>query len=72
MTIISDINLRAFTAWSGAVDTQDTIINEGKEEAFNDLIEELYPEGLTDTALNDLLWFDSDFIFESLGIEEEE
>jgi hypothetical protein len=42
------------------------------EQDFENLIEELYPDGLTDTALNDLLWFDSEFIFESLGINEEE
>ena len=36
------------------------------------LIDELYPEGLTDTELNDLLWFDADWILENLGIKEEE
>lgn len=47
------------------------IEEEGKEEEFNQLIEELYPDGLTDTELNDLLWFDDKWIYETLGIEEE-
>ena len=70
MKIINDsLDLRDFKAWSGAVETQEKIIEEGKAQEFNDLIEELYPEGLTDTHLNDILWFEEDYIFEQLGIE---
>ena len=72
MKINSDINLRKFQAWSGAVETKDRIIEEGKDEAFEQMIDELYPDGMTDTELNDLLWFDEEFIFESLGMEIEE
>lgn len=72
MKIINDdLKLRDFPAWSGAKDTKERIIEEGKEEAFEDMINELYPDGLTDTQLNDLLWFEEDFIFESLGIDTE-
>ena len=70
MKVYNDnLSLRNFDAWSGAVDTKETIINEGKVEQFDNLIEELYPDGLTDTQLNDLLWFEEDWIFEMLGIE---
>jgi hypothetical protein len=31
----------------------------------------LYPEGMDETAVNDLLWFDFDWIKNLLGIEEE-
>lgn len=72
MILTTETNLRNFNAWSGAVDTKETIINEGKEEDFNYLIDELYPEGLTETQLNDLLWFEEDFLFENLGIEVED
>lgn len=60
-----------FNAWSGAVETQERIINEGKAEDFDYLIEELYPDGLSETQLNDLLWFEEDWIFEQLGISED-
>lgn len=66
------MSLRDFEAWSGAVDTKETIINEGKAEQFDSLIEDLYPDGLTDTQLNDFLWFEEDWIFETLGIEVED
>ena len=72
MIIKTETNLRNFKAWSGAIDTKKIILVAGLEEEFEMLIDELYPEGLTDTELNDILWFDSDWILENLGIKEEE
>ena len=68
----NNLSLRDFNAWSGAKDTKETIINEGKEDEFDTLIEELYPEGIDQTHLNDLLWFETEFLFENLGIEIED
>lgn len=61
-----------YTPWSGAIDTYNTIVEAGKEEEFESLIEELYPDGIEEVALNDILWFESDFILESLGLSEED
>jgi hypothetical protein len=61
-----------FDAWSGAVETKERIINEGKADDFDNLIEELYPNGLSETQLNDILWFEEEWIYESLGIEDED
>lgn len=72
MKIISEISISDFESWSGAKDTQRRIIEEDKENEFDNLIEELYPDGLTDTQLNNILWFESEWVFESLGISEEE
>ena len=72
MKIISEVSISNFESWSGAKETQKTIIENDKENEFDFLIEELYPDGLTDTQLNDILWFESDWVFENLGIEEEE
>ena len=73
MRVYNDnLTLVNFDAWSGAVETKETIISEGKAEQFNNLIEEIYPDGLTETTLNDLLWFEDEWIFEMLGIETEE
>ena len=72
MKIISEKNLRDFNAWYGAIETKNLILDAGLEEEFEDLIEEIYPDGLTDTQLNDILWFDGSWILETLGIEEEE
>lgn len=67
-----DFNDIRRTAWSGARDTVERIEDEGKGNEFMSLIEELYPEGIDRTALNDLLWFDDEWIFECLGIKDEE
>ena len=72
MKLHKETNLLRFDAWSGAKDTKATIIENNKSNEFDYLIEELYPDGLSETALNDLLWFDDAFIFEALGIKEEE
>ena len=68
MTIKSEISLENFKAWSGAVSTLNRIINEGKCSQLEFMLEELYPDGMTDTQLNDLLWHDSDTVFEWLDI----
>ena len=55
-----------------AVETQDTIINAGKADEFDAMIEELYPDGIGETELNDLLWFEDEWIYETLGISEDD
>lgn len=59
-------------SWSRAVDTLNTISNEGKEDDLMELLDELYPDGVDETELNDFLWFDDDYIFNELGIDLEE
>lgn len=72
MKIISEISISNFEAWSGAKYTQQRIIDENKESEFDIIIEELYPDGLTDGELNDLLWFEPETIYNWLGISDEE
>lgn len=35
------------------------------------VLEELYPEGIDKTALNDLLWFESETVYEWVGLRTE-
>ena len=72
MKITTELSIRDFNTWSGATNTKNIIINNDKAEEFDQLIDELYPEGIDSTQLNDLLWFDSEWIFETLGISEAE
>lgn len=69
MKIISETTLLNFEAWGGAINTKNIIIEADKDDLFDQTIEDIYPEGLTDTQLNDLLWFDADWIYEILGID---
>lgn len=71
-TFNENTTLINFDAWSGAVDTKERIMQEGKADEFDNLIEELYPDGLSETQLNDILWFEEDWIFEMLDISDEE
>ena len=72
MTITYELDLNRFEAWSGAKDTLDRIQREGKCAELENVLEELYPDGMTETELNDLLWFDSESVYEWLGIRSEE
>jgi len=56
--------------WSVALDTFATIMENGKLNELEQLLEELYPAPTDITQINDLLWFESAFIFGQLGIQE--
>ena len=70
MKITSEMSLKNFKAWSGAKDTLNKLIELDKCEDLEFILDDLYPNGLTDTQLNDILWFDDEWIYETLGIEE--
>ena len=72
MTITYELDLNSFQAWSGAKDTLERIQREGKCAELENVLEELYPDGMTETELNDLLWFDSESVYEWIGIRSEE
>ena len=72
MTITYELNLNSFEAWSGAKETLERIQREEKCSELENILEELYPDGMTETELNDLLWFDSESVYEWLGIRSEE
>ena len=71
MTITYELDLERFEAWSGAKETLERVQREGRCGELENILEELYPEGMTETQLNDLLWFDSESVYEWLGIRSE-
>ena len=70
LNIIKDINEYELKGelWSGAIDTLDVIIENGKLQDLIFLLQELYQEPVNITTINDLLWFEDDFIYEQLHI----
>lgn len=60
----------SYQPWSGAIDTWDLITDAHKVEDLDSLLEEAYPEGLTETELNDLLWFEPEWVLSELGIDD--
>ena len=62
-------------SWSGAIYTLDEIEEKGKEDELIEYLNEIissYDDGIEETKLNDILWFDRDYIFEDLGIAEDD
>ena len=72
MRLYAEFDINNFEAWSGAKETLERIQREGKCAELENVLEELYPDGMTETELNDLLWFDSESVYEWLGIRSEE
>lgn len=69
MKVYQEMSVADFKGWSGAEDIIEVIKEKELIEQFDDMIEELYPEGISDVALNDVLRFDA---LEMLGLDEEE
>lgn len=68
MKIYSEISLENFEAWSGGRDTLDVLIEKDLCDQLEAIIDDRDPEeGWSDTAINDLLWFERDTIAEWLG-----
>ena len=66
MRIITETELKNFRFWSGAVATADELTHDDFVR-IEWLLDELYPDGIDETALNDFFWFEDDYIAEYLG-----
>ena len=69
MTIHSETALRNFEFWSGAKERAD-MLTSSQLDAIETELEQLYPDGMTETELNDLFWFDFDFVCSLIGTSE--
>lgn len=76
MKIVSDVSLWDFEAWSGGRDTlvqlQNNLSGDEMEALENAIVEALDPEGegISDTTLNDFLWFEPDTVAELAGYKD--
>lgn len=61
-----------FEPWGGAVDFYNEIRDSDKLDDLEFILEDLYPDGCTDTNINDLLAFDEDTVREWLDLPSEE
>lgn len=71
MKIYKEESLRNFDFWSGAKENANELTGAQLDEVET-ILEDLYPEGMDETQINDLFWFDFDTIKEWLEIEDEE
>lgn len=69
---INDFYALADMVWSGAVDTIKDIQNANKEDEFMNFLESVFCDEVpTDTAVNDFIWFERDYIYENIGLTED-
>ena len=71
MKVYSEINLRDFEFWSGAKSNAETLTSE-QLDIVESILEDAYPDGISETKINDFFWFEFDTIREWLGIKDEE
>lgn len=71
MKIYNEKSLRNFEFWSGAKENANELTSAQLDEVET-ILEDLYPEGMDETQINDLFWFDFDTIKEWLNITDEE
>lgn len=69
MKIYREISeLEDFAAWQDAKFTQERICDAGKGEEFIQQLDSVYPDGVTETQLNDLLWFEEEWCYRLVGL----
>lgn len=66
MKIYEEKSLNDFEFWSGAKDRVKYLTDDDLEQ-IEDFLNTEYPYGISDTELNDIFWFEDDFIAEVLG-----
>lgn len=66
------IDFSDYKPWSGAVDTYELIKDADKLDELEAYFEELYPDGITATQINDILWFNGKEVLKYLGLGDEE
>ena len=68
MRITSEINLTGFQFWSGA---KSHCFTNSELEQLESSLSELYPNGANETTINDLFWFEEQFLCECIGVDYE-
>lgn len=68
MKLYKEENITNFEFWSGAKDTVKYLTDE-ELYTIEDILEDIYPDGLSKTEINDIFWFEDDLIAEWLGYE---
>ena len=72
MKYIVEYSLENFPAWAGGKDTLDTLIEKNVCDRVEELLDSYFAdreEAPTETEINDILWFERDWISEMLGYE---
>lgn len=69
MKIYNETSLSNFEFWSGAKD-RVKYLTDSDFDIIENAFKELYPDGMSDTEINDIFWFEEDLIAEMLGYDD--
>lgn len=69
MKIYRDMSAHEFEFWSGAKDTVKYLTDEELGTIWS-MLEDIYPDGMEETEVNDFFWFDDDTIADWLGYDD--
>ena len=69
MIIKIETDLSSFDFWSGAA-SRAAILTNAEFDAIESEFEYLYPDGMNETQLNDIFWFEPDLLAQILGFSD--
>ena len=67
MRIYTEKSLTNFEFWSGAKNNAEMLSVEQLEQVET-ILEDCYPDGVDETTINDLFWFDFETVLDWLGL----
>ena len=67
MKLYSETNLSNFEFWSGAKTNAEKLKSKQMDQ-IESTLEDIYSNGLSETELNDLFWFDFETVAEWIGM----
>lgn len=68
MKLYSEKSLANFEFWSGAIANAEMLTTD-ELELVDSVLEDTYPDGMSETELNDLFWFDFETVCEMIGLK---
>ena len=71
MKVTTEQSLSNFNFWSGAKDNAAEL-TDAQLDTVECILEDIYPDGMDETSVNDLFWFDFETVKEWVGLTEEE
>lgn len=69
MKIYYEKSLSDFEFWSGAKDRVKYLTTDDLDK-IEPILEDMYPDGIDETTINDIFWFEEDTVAEWLGYED--
>lgn len=73
MTYTKEFSIDGFEFWAGAKDTVEDVRRAEKMDDLERLVEQYFDgreEPPTETEVNDFVWFERDYIYSQLGLDE--